>query len=273
MLVHKTIIRFVIFSLLCLAQNGSFAQVADSAAQNIADTGAVNFKGTTCSKSLPNNKFKKEIKKYILPTVLFTYGLVTPSIKGLKKLDESVKQNTLQINNRKVFKLDDYAQYSPIAAVYGLNLAGYKGKNNLKNATMILITSKIISTAGAQGIKRISKRLRPDSSANNSFPSGHTTEAFANATFLFEEYKDKNIWIGIAGYAIASTTAYLRIYNNRHWLSDVVAGAGLGIASTKFAYWLYPKISKKLFKKNANNTVIMPSYSNRNFAINYVRRF
>jgi membrane-associated phospholipid phosphatase len=157
--------------------------------------------------------------------------------------------------------------------VYGLNFAGYKGKSSIKDATMILITSKIISTVGAQGIKKLSQRLRPDSSARNSFPSGHTTEAFANATFLYEEYKDKNIWIGIAGYAIASTTAYLRIYNNRHWLSDVVAGAGLGIASTKFAYWLYPKISKKLFKGKANNTVLLPSYSNGNFSMNYVRRF
>lgn len=257
---HKKII-FSLLVFICFKQQNLFAQIADSAA--IVDT----------SIALRKSCRNKEIKKFILPTILFTYGLVTPSIKGFKKLDESIKQKTLQNNNRKTFRLDDYAQYSPIAAVYGLNLAGYKGKNNLKDATLILVTSKIISTAGAQGIKRLAGRLRPDSSANNSFPSGHTTEAFANATFLFEEYKDKNIWIGIAGYAVASTTAYLRIYNNRHWLSDVVAGAGLGIASTKIAYWLYPKISKKLFKKNNTNTVLLPSYGNGSFSINYVRYF
>ncbi len=260
-----------VFTLLIISKNKIYAQVADSPVLNITDT-TVPFR-TVCASSIKNNKFKKEIKKYILPTVLFSYGLVTPSIKGLKKLDESIKLKTLQNNNRKEFRIDDYAQYSPIAAVYGLNLAGYKGKNNLKNASLILVTSKIISTVGAQGIKHLSKRLRPDSSANNSFPSGHTTEAFANATFLYEEYKHKNIWIGIAGYAVASATAYLRIYNNRHWLSDVVAGAGVGIASTKLAYWLYPKISKKFFKNNASKTVLLPSYSNGSYSINFVKNF
>jgi hypothetical protein len=264
MKINKTIICSILFTLCCTAQNGAFAQVVDS-----IDLSMVM--DTTATKKIHSSK--KEIKKYILPTVLFSYGLVTPSIKGLKKLDESIKQKTLQNNNRKEFRVDDYTQYSPIAAFYGLNLAGYKGKNNLRDASLTLVTSKIISTIGAQGIKHISKRLRPDSSAFNSFPSGHTTEAFANATFLYEEYKDKNIWIGIAGYAVASATAYLRIYNNRHWFSDVMAGAGLGIASTKIAYWLYPKISKKLFKNNANNTVLLPSYTNGNFSMNFVRQF
>ena len=267
---YKKII-FLLFLCFCFVQIKLQAQIVDTTAIKITDT--LKFRGTVCASSLPNYALKKEIKKYILPTALFTYGLITPSIKGLKKLDESIKEKTLQNNNRKEFRVDDFAQYSPIATVYALNIAGYKGKNNLKDASLILVTSKIISTVGAQGIKRITKRLRPDSSSNNSFPSGHTTEAFANATFLYQEYKDKNIWIGIAGYAVASATAYLRIYNNRHWLSDVVAGAGVGIASTKFAYWLYPKISKALFKKNSSNTVLIPSYSNGNFSMNFVKHF
>jgi membrane-associated phospholipid phosphatase len=53
-------------------------------------------------------------------------------------------------------------------------------------------------------------------------------------------YKDVSIWYGISGYIIASGTGVLRIYNNRHWLTDVAAGAGM-ILCTKTAYWLYPK--------------------------------
>ena len=256
---YKKII-FAFFILISFNQK-LYAQVADS-------TFILDIKG-----KIKNNNFSKEIKKYILPAALFTYGFVTPSVKAFKKLDLDIKQKVIYDNPHKGVKIDNYSQYAPIATVYALNLAGYKGKSNLRDATMILLTSKIISTVSAQGIKHITKRLRPDSSANNSFPSGHTTEAFANATFLFEEYKHKNIWIGIAGYAVAATTAYLRIYNNKHWLSDVVAGAGVGIASTKFAYWLYPKFSKRLFKDKANSTVLLPSYSNGVFAMNYVRRF
>ena len=252
------------FSVLISFNQKINAQVADSAM-------AVLTFDTTIG--VPKKNTNKEYKKYILPAALFTYGFVTTAVKPLNELDFKVRKKVFYDNPHTKIKIDNYTQYAPIAAVYTLNLAGYKGKNNLRDATMILVTSKIISTAAAQGIKHIAKRLRPDSSARNSFPSGHTTESFANATFLFEEYKHKNIWIGIAGYALAATTAYLRIYNNKHWLSDVVAGAGIGIASTEFAYWLYPKFSKKLFKNKANSTVLLPSYGGGVFSMNYVRRF
>ena len=42
------------------------------------------------------------------------------------------------------------------------------------------------------------------------------------------------------------------MYNNRHWLTDVAAGAGIGILSTKIAYWLYPFLNSKLFKFNVS---------------------
>ena len=37
----------------------------------------------------------------------------------------------------------------------------------------------------------------------------------------------------------------MRVYNNRHWINDVVGGAAIGYMSTAFAYWLYPKIFRK----------------------------
>ena len=91
-------------------------------------------------------------------------------------------------------------------------------------------------------LKNITKIERPDGSSNNSFPSGHTATAFAGAEFLWQEYKDVNIWYGITGYAVATGTGIFRIYNARHWLSDVVMGAGIGILTTKIAYWIFPYI-------------------------------
>src|SRR5690349_22769192 len=63
-----------------------------------------------------------------------------------------------------------------------------------------------------------------------------------------------------SGYAVAAATGYLRMYNNKHWFSDVMAGAGIGIASTKIAYWLYPALKNTFFKTRLNHTVIIPSY-------------
>lgn len=105
------------------------------------------------------------------------------------------------------------------------------------------------------------KEKRPDSGARNSFPSEHTATAFMGAEFLRREYKEVSPWIGYAGYAVAAATGYLRIYNNRHYFNDVIAGACIGIVSTKLAYWLYPKCFKR--KKPDKQVAVfgLPYYS------------
>ena len=95
--------------------------------------------------------------------------------------------------------------------------------------------------------------LRPDRSTYNSFPSGHTAIAFASAEFLRMEYKDVSVWYGIAGYTVATAVGGLRVYNNRHWFSDVLTGAGVGILSTQLASSVQPWLSQKLFKHHYYN--------------------
>jgi membrane-associated phospholipid phosphatase len=68
----------------------------------------------------------------------------------------------------------------------------------------------------------------------NSFPSGHTTVAFALATSFAREIK--GTWDDVLFYTLATTTAYARMHDNKHWMSDVVFGAGLGITATRFIH-------------------------------------
>lgn len=124
-------------------------------------------------------------------------------------------------------------------------------------------------------LKSITKVDRPDGSSNNSFPSGHTATAFAGAEFLWQEYKDVSVWYGISGYLVASGTGFFRMYNNRHWLTDVAAGVGIGIASTKLAYLLHPYISK-LFYKNENHkstTMLLPFYNGKQGGFGFAMQF
>lgn len=150
-------------------------------------------------------------------------------------------QELLSAGGKRKIKIDDYSQFAPMAAVYGLNLCGLKGRHAFKERTVILAMSYATTGLLVQGMKIAFRERRPDTDACNSFPSGHTATAFAGAEFLYKEYREVSPWIGYAGYAVAAATGYLRIYNNRHYLNDVVAGACIGIASVKFAYWLYPK--------------------------------
>lgn len=92
------------------------------------------------------------------------------------------------------------------------------------------------------GIKYSTNIERPDGSKKNSFPSRHTALAFANATFLDKEYGLLNTGYSIAGYETATMTGVGRGLNNKHWASDVFAGAGIGILSTQLAYFFIDKI-------------------------------
>lgn len=125
---------------------------------------------------------------------------------------------------------------------YGAYFAGWKGQHNLKDRTILLAMSAATMAAVVNVSKRAFKEQRPDSGAKNSFPSGHTATAFMGAEFLWQEYRTTQPWLGYTGYGLAALTGYLRMHNERHWVNDVVAGAAIGMLSTKFAYWLYPKI-------------------------------
>jgi PAP2 superfamily len=206
------------------------------------------------------NEENRRIKSLIIPAGLIAYGFIALENDGLKNLDNNTKLEIREDHPTFVSKLDNYLQYSPALAVYGLNALGIKGKNNFRDRTMIYAMSNVISAAFVLPLKKITKIQRPDGSGFNSFPSGHTATAFAAAEFLRMEYKDVSPWYGIAGYAAATTTGVLRLYNNKHWVSDVVAGAGFGILSTKLAYLIYPSIKRKFFKDKPMNTMVMPYY-------------
>ena len=200
------------------------------------------------------------INSFFIPAGLIIYGFIALENDGLKKLDKTTKLEIQEDYPAFMSKLDNYLQYSPALAVYGLNALGVKGKNNLRDRTIICALSTVISSSIVLPLKRITKIQRPDGSDFHSFPSGHTTTAFAAAEFLRMEYKDVSPWYGIAGYTVAATTGILRVYNNKHWVSDVVAGAGFGLLSTKLAYWIYPFIKRRFVKNKPMNTMVMPYY-------------
>ncbi len=232
------------------------------------DTGNLKYNWQTAR--IKNNLPAKAL---LIPGVMIVYGVTSLENDGLKNLNAELKDEVYAENPHKKIPVDNYLQFAPAVAVYGLNVLGIKGKHNFRDRSMIYAMSNIILNGTVYSLKKITVVQRPDGSAYTSFPSGHTAEAFASAEFMRQEYKDVSPWYGVAGYAMAITTGYLRMYNNKHWFSDVVAGAGVGIASTKLAYWLYPKIQHKLFKDKPVNTMIMPSYQNGTFMLGMVHNF
>lgn len=203
------------------------------------------------------------LKSFIVPAVLVTYGLISLGNNAIRNLDYSTKAEITEDHPLFAHHLDNYLQFVPAAAVYGLDLLGIKGKHSVADQTGLYILSEAIMGVTTGGIKRLANRTRPDGSNNYSFPSGHTANAFAAAEFLNQEYRDVSPWIGYAGYTVATATGVLRLYNNKHWLSDVVAGAGFGIASTKIAYLLYPHLKKLVIGKQSMHYSMVPTYQQK----------
>ncbi|MFC0185703.1 phosphatase PAP2 family protein [Pseudarcicella hirudinis] len=158
---------------------------------------------------------------------------------------------------------DDYLQYAPQVAVLGLDLVGVKSKHSFADKAGVLLIGSALMVGTTTGLKNLTHVTRPDDSGNDSFPSGHTANAFFGAAVFAEEYGDKSVWYTIGGYTAATATGTLRMLNNRHWLSDVLVGAGIGVLSAKAAYIIYPWLKEKLGKHKPGNVAIVPIYDGR----------
>lgn len=202
-------------------------------------------------------------KALIIPVVLIGYGVAGFKNTRIQNLNLRIRK-TVTDHIDKTVSIDDFTKYAPFVSVYALNAAGIKGKNNFKDRTIILGTAFIIMGSTVSLLKNATNVLRPDGTTYNSFPSGHTSTVFLGAEFLYQEYKDVSVWYGISGYVVATGTGLFRLYNNRHWLTDVAAGAGIGILSMKIAHWAHPFIQKKIFKKTKNVSGTMVPFYNKN---------
>lgn len=145
---------------------------------------------------------------------------------------------------------DNYAQYSPLALTFALKAMGLKSESDWKRLSVNSAISYITMAALVNCVRYTSKEMRPDNSERNSFPSGHTATAFAGATILHKEFGNLSPWYSIGGYTLATLTGLSRIMNNRHWLSDVIVGAGVGIVSTDIGYFLGDIILKGKGRSN-----------------------
>ncbi len=215
-----------------------------------------------------NSNTKFNYKQIILTGILMGYGAVGINSDLLKEYNLNIRSEVINDIDTKT-SIDDFSQYAPALTVYALNNLGIQGKNNLKDRSVILGTSFLLVFTSVTALKRITNIERPDGTSY-SFPSGHTATAFAGAEFLWQEYKDKSIWYGISGYAVATATGIFRITNNKHWLTDVAAGAGLGILSTKIAYWLNPFMKAKIFKSTKETktvSMIVPFYNGKEIGL------
>ena len=181
------------------------------------------------------------------------------------KADQGGKKNTQLLTDFKT-GIDDYTQFFGPAMVVGLKLGGYEGRSDWPRLLASSFMSYGIMAGLVNGIKYTAKEMRPDGSSANSWPSGHTATAFVGASLLHKEYGlTRSPWWSVAGYGVATATGVMRVLNNRHWISDVMSGAGIGIMSTELGYALCDLLFKQ--KGLLRNDLILDSENPSFFSI------
>lgn len=191
---------------------------------------------------------RQSITRLLIPSVVIGAGLYTLSDNHpLNRY--RIRQDLLASTDGYRTNLDDYLRYGPTLLLAGLTAAGVKGRSTPLDRTGLWITANGISGLLTLGLKQTTGVLRPDGSNRFSFPSGHTSAAFVGAGVLDREFGKTSVLIPIAGYAMAGSTGYLRMVNDKHWISDVLVGAGIGLLSTEAAYHVYPWLKRKLTRR------------------------
>ncbi|MDR1342664.1 MAG: phosphatase PAP2 family protein [Prevotellaceae bacterium] len=157
---------------------------------------------------------------------------------------------------------DDYLQYVPMLGLYAANLAGVKAQNSVWTQTKYLALSQLLCAATVQTLKYTVREQRPNQGAHNSYPSGHTSVAFVGATVMYHEFKNTNKLVAYSGFVVATAVGILRQTNQRHWVSDVLAGAGIGVLSTNLIYYFEPLKNWQIFPKS-DKISILPYYDGK----------
>jgi hypothetical protein len=254
------VLKNILFALLLIISASVNAQIIDTPKRNLGDT----IKKDLFTAPDTVQKLHSNPKSLIAPIALIAYGASSFVIHPLRRFDYylagEIKKSGPNFNT----KAESYFLFTPIAMVYGLDIVGVSGKNTFIDQTALLGLSTIFVGGSEEIVKKTTHRLRPNGRDRLSFPSGHTGLAFMGAEFLAQEYSEKSPIYTVIGYTFAVGTGVFRMYNRDHWFSDVVAGAGFGILSTKAAYLVYPYLRNALTHKDKHgrSTMVMPTYQN-----------
>ncbi|MBL0767123.1 phosphatase PAP2 family protein [Marivirga atlantica] len=198
---------------------------------------------------------ERTISAFILPASLIVGGLYAITDNDILGREEIREERNEHYYNFHV-TADDYLQFAPLSLAFLMKTIGIEGRHDWFNSISLLLKSELLMGALVYTGKTLTAVPRPDTGSLNSFPSGHTAQAFMAATYLHKEFGRGRPYVTIVGYTLATSVGVLRVMNDRHWASDVLVGAGIGVLSTNLVYLTH----KRKNKLKTSNTLVSPIY-------------
>ena len=202
------------------------------------------YSAGTDGRPEPENYYNHYLKPtaLIIPGTLILYGGLKPVISDIPNLDNNIHADIQQNHPGFHTNAADYIMWAPSASIYAMDALKVKTTHNFREH-LILDAGSIIITGGiGYGMRLITQNIKVYTANGTDFPSGHTANAFRGAEILHQELKESHQLLSYNGYIVATSVGLLRLYDKDHLLSEVLAGAGLGILSAKLTYWIFDKV-------------------------------
>lgn len=205
-------------------------------------------------KTPPFSDFFTDVKDYVTAPVRWDstdwmyFGGTLAAIAASHHYDDQVRRHFTTgpyAGNLTSSSTHDLQDVAPTVAAVGATwlYSGLSRNSNGQRETGEMLEAGVLGAVTAYAMKFAVRREGPNDTADstkfgggsNTFPSYHSTLAFAVGTVLAESGNDDVRWIRrLLGYGLGAVTSYERLKHNAHWLSDTVAGAALGISTAHF---------------------------------------
>ena len=219
----------------------------NGSAQDTAQT-HLSSSGSSIEGVKYNNHYLKPAA-LIIPGTFILYGCLKSSVSGIQRIDDDIMASVKRKYPDFRTRADDYLAWSPSVSIYLMDALHVKTRHSFTEHLILDAGSMIVAGGIGLVMRKISGSMDVYNTQGTKFPSGHTTNAFRGAEIFHQELKGTSPALSYSGYLVATTVGVLRIYNKGHLLTEVLAGAGLGILSTKLTYWVFEKVKDKKKKK------------------------
>jgi len=188
----------------------------------------------TFGDSKPVNPFTaipRDLKRFFSKDTAAVMGIFVPMAGAAFSWDQAGIHESQEHLSKPAFEPGNIGGSFAVQAGAALGtwaIGKMSGRRKVAEVGSDLFRAQIVSQLVVQAGKMATGRSRPDGSDGRAFPSGHTASAFAMASVLERHFGKR---AGIPTYAFATYVAFARLSANKHHISDVIMGAGLGIAA------------------------------------------
>ena len=149
-------------------------------------------------------------------------------VSTIINVDQAIHDKLVNEEAQEQTITDTVLKWAPFGLLVAYDIYGIKAKSSAKHHIVQMIAGQILLNAVISPLKKSINRRRPNG-RYKSFPSRHTATGFLASAIIHKELSEHRPELMHTGYALSLATGWLRMYRKKHWFTDVIGGAVMGM--------------------------------------------